>query len=248
MKGIKIKTDEADFVRFRSLHLFLTSWAAIAPAPASTAVTAATTIAATSTAISTTPTAWTAAATTRFTLIFLARLFGGPAFEHGLAGEPDLALWVDVGHHDGDLIAHIDNILHFVDALGIQLRDVNESIHAGQDLDERAKVRDTHDFASVDVPDNSVFAQRLDAFLPINAPILSTGIFTVIIRGAWGFSSARDSGSTASIFSMIDMRATWACSNASFITCALKPLILMSICSAVMPAAVPATLKSISPR
>ena len=83
---------------------------------------------------------------------------------------------------------------------------------------------------------------------PINAPILSTGIFTVMMRGAYSFNSARDSGNTASIFSKMEARAVFACSSASFIICALKPLILMSICRAVMPAGVPATLKSISPR
>ncbi len=34
---------------------------------------------------------------------------------------------------------------------------------------------------------------------------------------------------------MMDMRAVCACSSASFIICVLKPLILMSICRAVMP-------------
>ena len=43
------------------------------------------------------------------------------------------------------------------------------------------------------------------------------------------------------------MRPALACASASRMTCAETPLILMSICSAVMPLAVPATLKSMSP-
>src|SRR5512144_2828157 len=105
------------------------------------------------------------ASTARLALILLARFLGCPAFEHCLAREPDLALRVDVGHHDGDLVAHVHDILHFVDAFGIQLGDMDESIHARQDLNERTKVRDALDFARVNVSYDCAFTQRLDAFL-----------------------------------------------------------------------------------
>ena len=43
------------------------------------------------------------------------------------------------------------------------------------------------------------------------------------------------------------MRPRRACSSALRITSVVMPPTLMSICSAVMPSAVPATLKSMSP-
>src|SRR5690606_32913036 len=66
--------------------------------------------------------------------VLLARFFGGPAFQHGLTREANLPLRVNVGHHHGDLLAHADHVLHFVDALGSELRNVDQSIQAGQDF------------------------------------------------------------------------------------------------------------------
>ena len=43
------------------------------------------------------------------------------------------------------------------------------------------------------------------------------------------------------------MRPARACSSASRMISAVMPVTLMSICRAVMPCAVPATLKSMSP-
>jgi hypothetical protein len=62
----------------------------------------------------------------------------GPAFEHSLARETDFAHRVDVGDHDGDLVAHAD-VFDGVDAFGIKLRDVYQAIGAGQDFDECAE-------------------------------------------------------------------------------------------------------------
>src|SRR5690349_11003652 len=54
-----------------------------------------------------------------------------PAFEHGLARETDLAGRVDAGHHNGDLVAHVDHVFHFVDAFAVELRNVHQTVHAG---------------------------------------------------------------------------------------------------------------------
>ena len=77
----------------------------------------ATTIPASSTAAVPTP----IASATSPGAIFLARLLGRPAFEYGLSGQPDLALGIDIRHHDGDLIAHADDIFNSVHPLAIQL-------------------------------------------------------------------------------------------------------------------------------
>ena len=58
---------------------------------------------------------------------------------------------------------------------------------------------------------------------------------------------ALGAGMTAAIFSRMNMRAFRACSSASAMISRVRPLILMSIWRAVMPLAVPATLKSMSP-
>ena len=44
-----------------------------------------------------------------------------PAFEHGLAGETDLAHRVDAGHHHGKLIAELADIFDSLDAFAIEL-------------------------------------------------------------------------------------------------------------------------------
>ena len=68
------------------------------------------------------------------------------------------------------------------------------------------------------------------------------------MRGAHCDSSLRGSGMVASMRSRMNRRARLACSSASVRISKVTPLILMSICRAVMPSAVPATLKSMSPR
>ena len=61
-------------------------------------------------------------------------------------------------------------------------------------------------------------------------------------------SSFLGSAMQASILPMINSRPFLACASACWKISLLMPWILISICIAVMPAAVPATLKSISPR
>ncbi len=83
---------------------------------------------------------------------------------------------------------------------------------------------------------------------PMIRPIFSLGICTDSRRGALGLSSAR--GALSALFIS---RSTWrrpclACSSACDMICRVRPSHLMSICSAVMPRAVPTTLKSMSPQ
>ncbi|MNC93757.1 hypothetical protein D3C83_104600 [compost metagenome] len=77
--------------------------------------------------------------------------------------------------------------------------------------------------------------------------ILSTGIRMVTIRGACRDTSERDCASVICIFSRMCIRPWRACSSALRMTSVVMPETLMSIWSAVMPFAVPATLKSMSP-
>ena len=82
---------------------------------------------------------------------------------------------------------------------------------------------------------------------PITSPILSTGIWIVMIRGAIGFTASRGAAIAASITSRIVNRASRACCNAPASTSAGIPLTFMSSWIAVTNSRVPATLKSMSP-
>ena len=68
------------------------------------------------------------------------------------------------------------------------------------------------------------------------------------MRGAYCDSSSRGAEIASPILPRIVMRASWACASASRRMSNVTPVILMSICRAVMPSEVPATLKSMSPR
>ena len=82
---------------------------------------------------------------------------------------------------------------------------------------------------------------------PITSLILSGFICIILIFGAYGLSSFLGSAISFSITSSISILATFACARASLNMFSVIPFILMSICSAVIPFLVPATLKSISP-
>ena len=82
---------------------------------------------------------------------------------------------------------------------------------------------------------------------PMRSRILSTGICRVWMRGANFEVLVRGAGSASYILSRMNIRPRRACSSASRMICPVIPGILMSICRAVMPSRVPATLKSISP-
>ena len=83
---------------------------------------------------------------------------------------------------------------------------------------------------------------------PIKAPILSTGICNVIIRGAVADNSVRALLMISFILSRINKRPVWACAKASRMMSKVIPVVLMSIWRPVIPSDVPATLKSMSPR
>ena len=81
---------------------------------------------------------------------------------------------------------------------------------------------------------------------PMTSPILSTGIRTVMIRGAWIDISSGSSMASA-MTSRIAIRASLAWVSAAPRTSAGMPSSLVSSCSAVTNSRVPATLKSMSP-
>ena len=66
--------------------------------------------------------------------------------------------------------------------------------------------------------------------------------------GAYLDSSERGASMTAPISPRMNSRATLAWARASRMISNVTPVILMSICRAVIPSLVPATLKSMSPR
>src|SRR5207245_503558 len=83
---------------------------------------------------------------------------------------------------------------------------------------------------------------------PIRSLILSTGIWIVMIRGAYLESDERGSGIALSMTSRMCSRAFLALSSASAMIPKSSPSILMSIWIEVTPVLVTATLKSMSPR
>src|SRR5207302_1710663 len=82
---------------------------------------------------------------------------------------------------------------------------------------------------------------------PMTSRIRSGLIRTVMIRGAYGDRSGRGAAIACCITSSTCIRASRAWARALPNTSRDSPRILMSICSAVTPSRVPATLKSISP-
>ncbi len=82
---------------------------------------------------------------------------------------------------------------------------------------------------------------------PMTSRIFSVGMRIVTMRGAKLEICSRGAASAAAILSRISKRPWRACSSALRMMSIVMPLTLMSICSAVMPARVPATLKSMSP-
>src|SRR6266576_513794 len=83
---------------------------------------------------------------------------------------------------------------------------------------------------------------------PMMSPILSVGIWIVMMRGAYLDSCERGSGIARSMMSRMWTRACLARSSASAMILKSSPSILMSIWMEVRPSRVPATLKSMSPR
>ena len=98
----------------------------------------------------------------------------------------------------------------------------------------------------ISAPVSSWIALMVWPFGPITMPILSTGIFTVVTRGAYSDMLAGRS-IAACITSRIVCRASCACCSAAASTSDGMPSSLVSSCSAVTNSGVPATLKSMSP-
>ena len=84
--------------------------------------------------------------------------------------------------------------------------------------------------------------------LPMSRPILSGSIWIVEMRGAKLESSPRGAVIDSAILPRMCRRPSRAWVSASRRISNVTPVILMSICRAVMPFSVPATLKSMSPR
>ncbi len=85
-------------------------------------------------------------------------------------------------------------------------------------------------------------------FGPMTSPILSRGISRLTILGAVSRTSPRGSVMAPAMTARILIRASWACCRAEASTSAGRPSILVSSCRAVTKSAVPATLKSMSPK
>ena len=85
-------------------------------------------------------------------------------------------------------------------------------------------------------------------FGPMTSPTLSSGMVKETIFGAVAATSGRGAESAEFMLSRMVMRASRACCNAAAKTSAGMPSILVSSCSAVTASAVPATLKSMSPK
>ena len=82
----------------------------------------------------------------------------------------------------------------------------------------------------------------------MTVPIRSGSILIAVMRGAHADSSVRGSASVPAMMPRMCSRPAFAWASASRRISKVTPVILMSICSALMPLAVPATLKSMSPR
>jgi hypothetical protein len=95
-------------------------------------------------------------------------------------------------------------------------------------------------------PVSSWIALIVWPFGPMTMPILSTGILTLVTRGAYSDISAGLVMAWA-ITPRIVVRASCACCSAAASTSDGMPSSLVSSCSAVTNSGVPATLKSMSP-
>ena len=101
---------------------------------------------------------------------------------------------------------------------------------------------------SIFAPVVSVISRITLPPVPITSRILSAGIFIVTICGANSLVPSRASVRALAISPRMWIRPSLACSRAIFMISSVIEVILISICSEVIPSFVPATLKSISPR
>ena len=101
---------------------------------------------------------------------------------------------------------------------------------------------------SMVVPVSSWMPRITTPPLPMTSRILSGLILILMMRGAKVESSVREPSIACFMMSRMCRRASRAWSSATFMMPLLIDSIFRSICSAVMPLSVPATLKSMSPR
>src|SRR3970040_739008 len=96
-------------------------------------------------------------------LVVLHRFLGCPVFQHRLARQADAPVAIDVDDHHRQLVAHLGDILDLLHPLTVKLRDMDQPVGAGEDLDEGAEVGGAHDLAGVDTPDDGFLDQGRDA-------------------------------------------------------------------------------------
>jgi hypothetical protein len=147
--------------------------------------------------------------------------------------------------------------------------DVQEAVRAGEEFDEGAELRQANDFTEIGFADFGAggdVANHLQGRVAAGSAggeDVHGAVFEDVDLDAGGFDdgpdllaarpdkvadfAVRDSLSVFSMVSRIWRRAFFACARASRIMPMEMPRTLISICSAVMPARVPATLKSMSP-
>jgi len=97
-------------------------------------------------------------------------------------------------------------------------------------------------------PVSSVISLMILPLGPMTSPILSTGMYSVMTRGALGFISGRGAGISSVMTCRTCRRASLAWARASPSRLAEMPASLVSSCRAVTNSLVPATLKSMSPK
>src|SRR6185436_8414473 len=100
---------------------------------------------------------------------------GGPAAARGrgfprvhvagqrlLAAQLDLSFAVDPDDLDEDHVPLVDHVLDALDAMRLELRDVDQAVFAGGDLDEGAERHQAADRTRVDAPDLRILGDAPD--------------------------------------------------------------------------------------
>src|SRR6185295_17026586 len=79
-----------------------------------------------------------------------------------LAAQLDLSFAVDADDLDEDHVALVDHVLDALDPMRLELRDVDQAVFAGRDLDEGAERHHATDRTRVDAPDLRIFGDAPD--------------------------------------------------------------------------------------
>ena len=78
------------------------------------------------------------------------------------AAEVQPALIVDLEYLDADDVADVDNIGHMLGTLDVELADVDQTLLAGSDLNERAEIHDAGDLAQIHCAGLGIGSDGLD--------------------------------------------------------------------------------------